>query len=268
MDSMKRKVMMTIMSFFYILSFAQRGRGFRPEWDMESFHNQHSVDDDMWSFLFVIGLIIIIFAYYFFKGLAVRQKEKAKMYEKNNNTKDVENGCCLIYTLICIIAFVAGLVVPWLTADNSDVSKLNKKTGRAQRKDKTMVVTIISEDDYKQSHIASKDEFAGKDTCFYYEGYIYQNKTGKELTEYLIKYDSDGSKTLEVLKTIKPNQYFKSRVVLPFEDPPTSVEFKTYHTNYGNWKSRSRWGNKKETTKYMNFINYSDYVSNLPIQRK
>lgn len=259
---MKREVMMTIMSFFYIISFAQRGRGFRPEWDMDNYHNHHGVDDDMWSFLFVIGLAIIIFAYYYFKGLAVRQKEKAKLYKNNSNTKATENGCCLIYAIICVIAFVAGLVVPWLTSNNSNMPNSNKKTERTQRKDKTIVVTIISENDYKQSHVASKEEFIGKDTCFFYEYIVYQNRTNRDLVSYSLEYNANGSKALEILKNIKPNEYFKCSEAIPFQKPPVSVDFNATPVR-NNWKSRSRWANKGYSKKTMFFLDYSEEVLRL-----
>ena len=86
---MKRIASLIIMAFIQIAAFAQRGRGFRPEWDMDRSYSHHSIDDDMWSFLFVIGLIIIIFAYAYFKGHAARQEEKPKTYKNKSNTKDV-----------------------------------------------------------------------------------------------------------------------------------------------------------------------------------
>ncbi len=263
MANMRRIGFLLLLILIHVMSFAQRGRGFRPEWDMDNTHIHHSINDDMWSFLFVIGLIIIILVYSYLKGLANRQKEKSKVCKNNGQMKNVEKGCCLIYSTLCILALIAGLIIPWSTSDNSDISNFKQKVERIQKKEKTLVVTIVSENDYKQSHVASKDEFVGKDTIYYYEHIVYQNKTGRDLTYYLVEYNANGSRTVKRIKTFKTNEYFKGSVAIPFQKPPTSIDFNVSSTHYNNWKSRSRWGNKKEVKKSMYFLDYSDYVSRL-----
>ena len=71
---MKRKILLLLISililstFIQVMTFAQRGRGFRPEWDMERSHSYHNIDDDMYSFLFIIGIILVVFIISAIKG--------------------------------------------------------------------------------------------------------------------------------------------------------------------------------------------------------
>lgn len=267
---MKRITLIICCCFLQLFVIAQRGR-FRPEWDMNDVsRNHHSIDDDFWSFLLIIGIIILFLVFAYFKGVINRQRTEKRtnhssfgeMYDK------FEDGCGTVFGIGCLLSVTFGIVIGVMSLCTGGEKVDNKNTPKEKRKDKTIVKVIVSEDDNMQLHEASKDEFQGEDTVFYYEYYVFQNKTGRNLTEYLIKYSSDGNNTLEVLKHIKPNQYFKSTVNKPFQKPPTSINFNTTHVKFGNWKSQSRWGNKKETTKYMNFIDYSDYVSKTPMRRK
>lgn len=118
---------------------------------------------------------------------------------------------------------------------------------------------IYSNTDYKQSHIASNDDFVGEDTVFYYEYIIYQNCTGRELTIYSVKYEPNNNRTIDVIRTIKPNQYFKMRDIIPFQKPPMAIELPTGKP-YVNWKGRTR---KTNTARTLYFLDYKEYVSTL-----
>ena len=260
---MKRIVFLFTMAFYNITAFAYRGK-VRPEWDINGGGGHHNLDDDLYSFLMIIGLIILFFIFIILRGSYSRLKENKK--KKDNYSlfgkkyDKLEDGCGIVFGGGCLVSIVLGLIFG-LFSLFTDKEKSNDSTPpRQSKKEKTIVQDIISEDNYMQSHIASNNEFSGKDTVFYYEYKVFQNKTGRSLTEYLVKYTSEGASSIEILKTIKPNQFFKSNVSIPFQKPPKQVDFSTTKVKYNNWKSRSRWGNKKETTKYLLFLDYSDCV--------
>lgn len=168
------------MSVSCIVTFAQRGK-VRPEWDIDYGNRTvHHINDDIWSFLLVVGIIIMVLAISYFSGV-VKRKQKEQRY--NYQTKDVENGCCLVYVIICAIALVAGLIVPWITGGGK-YSKSNIHVVHSQRKDSTLVNEIISENNWKKIHKASKNEFKGDDTLFYYKSVVYKNMTGRDLIIY------------------------------------------------------------------------------------
>ena len=45
-----------------MLVFAQRGK-VRPEWDINGGGSHHSIDDDLYSFLLIVGLIVCTIYY-------------------------------------------------------------------------------------------------------------------------------------------------------------------------------------------------------------
>lgn len=64
----------------HMVTFAQRGK-VRPHWDIDGGGSHHSVDDDLWSFLFIVGLIVLYFAYIAIKGSLSNSRDKS------NNSK-------------------------------------------------------------------------------------------------------------------------------------------------------------------------------------
>lgn len=232
LHNIKRIVPLIIMAFFQIAAFAQRGRGFRPEWDIEKSHTYHSIDDDMWSFIFIIGIIVVAFIIAAIKGH--NKKNKTKQSYKPSKTFGVigkigdgynttVGGGCLIAMIIAPIAFLI-ILVKDCGSDSS--KKIIEKA--EQRKGKTIVNTIFSDTDYKQSHVASIDEFSGNDTAFYYKNYVFQNKTGKALAMYSVEYSVNGTRNIEIIKSISPDSYFDTGLlfIIPFQKPPQSVEAK------------------------------------------
>lgn len=256
LQNMKRIVPLIIMAFFQIAAFAQRGRGFRPEWDMERNYSHHSIDDDVWSFIFIIGIIVVAFIIAAIKGH--NKKNKTKSYKPSKTFKvigkigdaynTVVGGGCLIAMIIAPIAFLIILVKDC----GSDSSKKIVEKAE-QRKETTIVNTIFSDTDYKQSHIASIDEFSGNDTAFYYKNYVFQNKTGRTLAMYSVEYSVNGTKKIEIIKSISPDSYFDTGLlfIIPFQKPPQSIEAKDHLTK----------AKRKE--------NYLDYLDNaLKMQNK
>ena len=273
---MKRLINTLFLSICQTFVFAQRGK-VRPEWDINGVGSHHSIDDDLYSFLFIVGLVVLYFVFLAIRGTSRgsrKSKEKIDHSSFGKTYDKLEEGCgivfgggCLILMVLAAIVFIIGLVKDCST-DSSKNTKVQTENGKEKRKEKTFVRVLYSDTDYKQIYEVSAEEFKGKDTVFYYEYWVFKNETGKSLTEYLVKYDSDGMSSIEILKTITPNQFFKSNVSIPFQKPPKHVDFSTTKVHFNNWKSRSRWGNKKETTKSLLFLDYTDYVYNIPVNRK
>ena len=264
---MKRISILILSTFIQVMTFAQRGRGFRPEWDMERSHSYHNIDDDMYSFLFIIGIILVVFIIAAIKGHNKKNKTKqsykpSKAFGVIGKIGDVYNtivgGGCLIGMIIAPIAFLIIFVI-----DCVHDSSREFKEKAEQRKEKTMVNTIYSETDYKQSHIALQDEFIGKDTVFYYKNYVYQNMTGRTLALYSVEYCINGTKTVETIKTISPNAYFDTglRTIIPFKKPPQSVDI-LIPTGHSRWAKSQR----TKATRKEYFIDYLDFVSKIKIE--
>ena len=261
---MKRTSILVTSIFIQVMTFAQRGRGFRPEWDMERSHSYHNIDDDMYSFLLIIGIILVVFIIAAIKGH--KKKNKIKQNYKPSKTFEVIGKIGNIYNTIvgggCLMAMLIApiilLIILVKDCGNDSSKKSEKKT--EQRKEKTMVNTIFSETDHKQSHVALQDEFTGKDTVFYYKNYVYQNMTGRTLALYSVEYCINGTKTVEIIKTISPNAYFDTglHTIIPFQKPPQSVEILVPSGN-------SRWARSQRTkaTRKEYFIDYLDYVSKI-----
>ena len=255
---MKRIVPLIIMAFIQIAAFAQRGRGFRPEWDMERSHTHHSIDDDFWSFVFIIGIIVVAFIIAAIKGHSKKNKTKqsykqSKIFETIGKIGDVYNtvvgGGCLIAMIIAPIAFLL-ILVKDCGSDSS--KKIKEKT--EQRKEKTIVNTIFSDTDYKQSHIASIDEFSGNDTAFYYKYYVFQNKTGRTLALYSVEYCIDGTRTTEIIKTISHNTYFDTGLltIIPFQKPRQSVDIQI-SSGHSRW-ARSQRSKAKRKEFFLDYL--------------
>lgn len=171
-----------------------------------------------------------------------------------------------IYTIIvtggCLIGMVVAPIVLLIISvkDCANDSSNKQKKQVEQRQEKTIVDVIYSDTDYKQSHIALENEFTGEDTVFYYKSDVYQNKTGKTLAIYSVEYSINGSKTLEVIKTISPDTYFDTgyRYIIPFIRPRQSVEITIPSGN-------SRWGRSYRTkaTRTVYFIDYLENVNSI-----
>lgn len=238
---MKRLTSIVILAVIQVVAFAQRGK-VRPEWDIDNASGSyHNIDDDMWSSLLIIGCIILFFLFsIYYRGKRSKKEETKRPPSKSSIGEAydrLENGCSTIGGIGCLISVVLGLLIGLLSICSKSDKSVDNKSPLLQRKDKTFVNVIFSEDNNIQSHEATQEEFIGKDTVLYYEHFVYQNKTGRSLTEYLIEYCNDGTCSLEILKTIKPDQFFKSNVTTPFQKPPLSVEFTTTHVQLKNWKS-------------------------------
>ena len=141
----------------------------------------------------------------------------------------------------------------------NDSSKKSERITE-QRKEETIVNTIFSDTDFKQSHIALTDEFTGKDTVLYYKNHVYQNMTGRTLAMYSVEYCINGKNTVEIIKTINPNEYFDTGLltIIPFQKPSQSVEIRTSSGN-------SRWARsqRSKATQKEYFIDYLDFVSKI-----
>ena len=86
---MKRLVAIIILATFQVVAFAQRGK-VRPEWDIDGGGSHHSVDDDLWSFLFFVGLIVLPFIYIAIKG-ALKKSQKNTIASETNPSNNTNN---------------------------------------------------------------------------------------------------------------------------------------------------------------------------------
>lgn len=84
-----KKIGFTILfALFQIVALAQRGK-VRPEWDLDGGGSvsHHSIDDDMWGFFLLIGIIIVVFIYSAIKGSKNRtSKEENSEVESNKSS--------------------------------------------------------------------------------------------------------------------------------------------------------------------------------------
>ena len=253
---MKKMLFVITYSLSSLFVFAQRGK-VRPEWDFDGGRSvsHHNIDNDMYSFLFIIGIIVIVLIFAAIKGNMNKQKvEKRKeppiVFKAIGSIWDVYSTIvgwgCLISIVIAPIMLIVSLVKG---CSHRSSDKLNNKT--EQRKNETIVETIISEN-FIQSHKATEDEFIGADTIYYYKNYVYQNCTGKTLAIYSVEYCINGKQTWEIVRTISPNSYFDTGLYLTkFERPPGSVDIHV-PTGYSRWARSQR--TKATSKKY--FIDY------------
>lgn len=73
---MRKICFLVIMVLSHIAVYAQRGK-IRPEWDIcYGNRSSHNLDNDLWSFLFIIGIIIIAFACTYLYGVVKRGKRE------------------------------------------------------------------------------------------------------------------------------------------------------------------------------------------------
>ena len=88
---MRRLVLVIITAFCQMLVFAQRGK-VRPEWDINGGGSHHSIDDDLYSFLLIVGLIVLYFVYIAIKGSLSRSRGNAdyRNTELSQNSNNLE----------------------------------------------------------------------------------------------------------------------------------------------------------------------------------
>ena len=88
---MRRLVLVIITAFCQMLVFAQRGK-VRPEWDINGGGSHHSIDDDLYSFLLIVGLIVLYFVYIAIKGSLSRSRGNAdyRNTELSPNSNNLE----------------------------------------------------------------------------------------------------------------------------------------------------------------------------------
>lgn len=72
---MKKFLLIVTFSILWITTFAQRGK-VRQEWDIDGSHYYHNFDDDMYSFLFIVFIVVIIFVVAALKGYRNDTKNK------------------------------------------------------------------------------------------------------------------------------------------------------------------------------------------------
>lgn len=89
---MKRIYLIIVMVLIQIAAFAQRGK-VRPEWDLDGGNSVscHGVDDDMWGFFLMIGIIVLFFIYSAIKGSIERSKTKLSPVSKYDADEDIED---------------------------------------------------------------------------------------------------------------------------------------------------------------------------------
>ena len=73
---MRRVVLIIITTFCQMLIYAQRGK-VRYDWDIDEGNGRHSIDDDLYSFLLIVGLIVLYFVYIAIKGSLSRSRGNA-----------------------------------------------------------------------------------------------------------------------------------------------------------------------------------------------
>ena len=71
---MKRLIYTMFLIFCQTFTFAQRGK-VRPEWDINGGGSHHSVDDDLYSFLFIVGLVALYFLFLAIRGAFSRSQD-------------------------------------------------------------------------------------------------------------------------------------------------------------------------------------------------
>lgn len=88
---MKRLINTLFLSICQTFVFAQRGK-VRPEWDINGGGSHHSIDDDLYSFLLIVGLIVLYFVYIAIKGSLSRSRGNAdyRNTELSQNSNNLE----------------------------------------------------------------------------------------------------------------------------------------------------------------------------------
>ena len=89
---MKRLLTIVLLATIQVVVLAQRGK-VRPEWDFDGGYNvlRHDTNDDMWSFLLVIGAVVLYFLYYYIKGHS-KWSNKKNNIESNSFTTQEDTG--------------------------------------------------------------------------------------------------------------------------------------------------------------------------------
>lgn len=263
---MKRLIYTMFLIFYQTFTFAQRGK-VRPEWDINGGGSHHSIDDDLYSFLFIVGLVALYFLFLAIRGAFSRSQDtKGKIdHSSFGKTYDkLEEGCgtvfgggCLILMLLAPVAFIIGLVKD-CGNDTSNKSKEKTELRKEKKKEKTFVNVLYSDIDCKHFHVASTEEFKGKDTLFYYKSFVYQNRTGRTLALYSVEYCINGIKKVKIIKTIKSGTFFDTGAIsiTPFETPPLSVDI-PIPTGHSRWARSQR-------TKATRTLYFLDFLENVP----
>lgn len=99
--------------------------------------------------------------------------------------------------------------------------------------------------------------FVGKDTIYIGSQNVYQNKTGKDLVDYMVKYTSSGNNPDKPIGTIiHHNEYFlwfgEDDSYRMFTSPPHSTTITT-HSRYGR--------SHKQDFTYLHFLDFVENVS-------
>jgi hypothetical protein len=76
--------------FYQTFTFAQRGK-VRPEWDINGGGSHHSIDDDLYSFLFIVGLVALYFLFLAIRGAFSRSLGNTD-YLKNGSDHNSVNS--------------------------------------------------------------------------------------------------------------------------------------------------------------------------------
>jgi len=180
---MKRLINTLFLSICQTFVFAQRGK-VRPEWDINGGGSHHSIDDDLYSFLLMVGLIVLYFVYIAIKGSLSRSRGNAdyRNIELNQNSNNL------------------GYSNEYLkTGYSSAMSKYDKEK---LSKDDTNIINFPEEAPYnKWTPIG--DAFTLKEICDETGMFNYDGILGEEAEIIRIEF-AGGSSTL--------------RIVIPFKD--------------------------------------------------
>lgn len=157
---MKRLIYTMFLIFYQTFTFAQRGK-VRPEWDINGGGSHHSIDDDLYFFLFIVGLVALYFLFLTIRGAFSRSR---------GNTDYLKNGSDH-------------------NSVNSEYSGKNKKTGYSSS------VPVNNEEIPKWTPIG--DAFTLKEICDETGIFNYDDILGDEAELIGIEF-GDGSSTLRI----------------------------------------------------------------------
>lgn len=96
---MKKFTTLLIAILLPLLICAQRGK-VRPEWDFNNGDNvvQHSINDDLYSFLFIIGIVFVLFIGAYLYGIFVgRPKEEAKRKLEEQRNEEINKKFVYVF---------------------------------------------------------------------------------------------------------------------------------------------------------------------------
>ena len=88
---MKRLVTIILLTVIQVVAYAQRGK-VRPEWDINGGGSHHSIDDDLYSFLFVVGLVALFFIFLAIRGALSSSRDNTdyRRTESDHNSGNSE----------------------------------------------------------------------------------------------------------------------------------------------------------------------------------